>query len=52
MGIKTDGVDLSAVDFAPDGQGVAAGWYGGQVVVWTLDGEQVVGIKAKVGVVG
>jgi WD40 repeat protein len=38
---------VSAVQISPDGAWVGAGSYGGRARVWTLDGEDVIGIKAS-----
>lgn len=38
---------VSAVAFASDGERLASGWYGGRAVVWTADGQKVVGIRAS-----
>jgi WD40 repeat protein len=38
---------VSAIQISPDGEWVAAASYGGRAMVWTLEGEDVVGIKAS-----
>jgi WD40 repeat protein len=38
---------VSAVEISKDGKWVAAGSYGGRAMIWTLDGEGVIGIKAS-----
>ena len=43
---------VAAVRISANGEWVAAGWYGGRATVWTLSGEEVVGIKASKGNLG
>jgi WD40 repeat protein len=38
---------VSAVAFSRDGEWFASGWYGGRAAVWTIDGEEIVSIKAS-----
>jgi WD40 repeat protein len=37
---------VSAVAISSDGDWIASGWYGGRAVVWTIDGERIVDLKA------